>query len=155
MDGNGYVLTGKCHSNGLFKVIGKDAVIKNITFVSVQWTNSASGGLFGHAAFGATFDNVNVLLKSTDGSTPKEGAMLFLSSCSGNTFNKLTVKVYSDNGQTLAENIPTVFGAWVYGNKYSDVKVYCKSYEKLATDGKNADVTEIENVTVYNTETEE
>lgn len=155
LDGNGYVLTGKCHSNGLFKVIGKDAVIKNITFVSVQWTNSASGGLFGHAAFGATFDNVNVLLKSTDGSTPNEGALLFLSSCSGNTFNKLTVKVYSDNGVTLAENIPTVFGAWVYNNNYTDVKVYCKSYIKLATDGKNADVTEIENVTVYNTETEE
>ncbi len=155
LDGNGYVLTGKCHSNGLFKVIGKDAVIKNITFVSVQWTNHASGGLFGHAAFGATFDNVNVLLKSTDGSTPKEGALLFLSSCSGNTFNKLTVKVYSDNGVTLAENIPTVFGAWVYNNNYTDVKVYCKSYIKLATDGKNADVTEIENVTVYNTETEE
>lgn len=155
LDGNGYVLTGKCHSNGLFKVIGKDAVIKNITFVSVQWTNYASGGLFGHAAFGATFDNVNVLLKSTDGSTPKEGALLFLSSCSGNTFNKLTVKVYSDNGVTLAENIPTVFGAWVYNNNYTDVKVYCKSYIKLATDGKNADVTEIENVTVYNTETEE
>lgn len=81
--------------------------------------------------------------------------MLFLSSCSGNTFNKLTVKVYSDNGVTLAENIPTVFGAWVYNNNYTDVKVYCKSYIKLATDGKNADVTEIENVTVYNTETEE
>ena len=155
MDGNGKTITGKCHSHGLFRVIGKGAVIKNITFVSVQWTGSASGGLFGYAAFGATFDNVNVIMKSNDGSTPKDGALLFSSSCSGNTFNKLTVKVYSDDGQTLAENIPTVFGAWVYNNNYTDVKVYCKSYVKLATDGKNADVTEIENVTVYNTETEE
>ena len=155
LDGNGKTITGKCHSHGLFRVIGKGAVIKNITFVSVQWTGSASGGLFGYAAFGATFDNVNVIMKSNDGSTPKDGALLFSSSCSGNTFNKLTVKVYSDDGQTLAENIPTVFGAWVYNNNYTDVKVYCKSYVKLATDGKNADVTEIENVAVYNTETEE
>ena len=155
LNGNGYTITGKCNQHGLFRVIGKGAVIKNITFVSVQWTGAASGGLFGYAAFGTTFDNVNVLLKSTDGSTPKDGALLFSSSCSGNTFNKLTVKVYSDDGVTLAENIPTVFGAWVYNNNYTDVKVYCKSYVKLATDGKNADVTEIENVTVYNTETEE
>lgn len=155
LNGNGYTITGKCHSHGLFRVIGKGAVIKNITFVSVQWTNYASGGLFGYAAFGATFDNVNVIMKSTDGSTPKDGTLLFSSSCSGNTFNKLTVKVYSDDGVTLAENIPTVFGAWVYNNNYTDVKIYCKSYVKLATDGKNADVTEIENVTVYNTETEE
>ncbi len=155
LNGNGYTITGKCHSHGLFRVIGKGAVIKNITFVSVQWTAYASGGLFSYAAFGATFDNVNVIMKSNDGSTPKDGALLFSSSCSGNTFNKLTVKVYSDDGQTLAENIPTVFGAWLYNNNYTDVKVYCKSYVKLATDGKNADVAEIENVTVYNTETEE
>lgn len=154
LNGNGYTITGKCHSNGLFSVIGKDAVIKNITFVSVQWTGAATGGLFGYAAFGATFDNVNVIMKSTDGSTPKDGALLFSSSCSGNKFNKLTVKVYSDDGVTLAENIPTVFGAWVYNNNYTDVKVYCRSYVKLATDGKNADVTEIENVTVYNTDAE-
>lgn len=154
LNGNGYTITGKCHLNGLFMVIGKDAVIKNITFVSVQWTNAASGGLFGYAAFGATFDNVNVIMKSIDGSKPKDGALLFSSSCSGNKFNKLTVKVYSDDGVTLAENIPTVFGAWVYNNNYTDVKVYCRSYVKLATDGKNADVTEIENVTVYNTDAE-
>lgn len=154
LNGNGYTITGKCHSNGLFMVIGKDAVIKNITFVSVQWTAAASGGLFGYAAFGATFDNVNVIMKSIDGSKPKDGALLFSSSCSGNKFNKLTVKVYSDDGVTLAENIPTVFGAWVYNNNYTDVKVYCRSYVKLATDGKNADVTEIENVTVYNTDAE-
>lgn len=153
LNGNGYTITGKCHSNGLFMVIGKDAVIKNITFVSVQWTGYATG-LFGHAAFGATFDNVNVIMKSIDGSKPKDGALLFSSSCSGNKFNKLTVKVYSDDGVTLAENIPTVFGAWVYNNNYTDVKVYCRSYVKLATDGKNADVTEIENVTVYNTDAE-
>ena len=154
LNGNGYTITGKCHSNGLFMVIGKDAVIKNITFVSVQWTDAASGGLFGYAAFGAMFDNVNVIMKSIDGSKPKDGALLFSSSCSGNKFNKLTVKVYSDDGVTLAENIPTVFGAWVYNNNYTDVKVYCRSYVKLATDGKNADVTEIENVTVYNTDAE-
>ncbi len=154
LNGNGYTITGKCHSNGLFMVIGKDAVIKNMTFVSVQWTAAASGGLFGYAAFGATFDNVNVIMKSIDGSKPKDGALLFSSSCSGNKFNKLTVKVYSDDGVTLAENIPTVFGAWVYNNNYTDVKVYCRSYVKLATDGKNADVTEIENVTVYNTDAE-
>ena len=154
LNGNGYTITGKCHSHGLFRVIGKDAVIKNITFVSVQWTGAATGGLFGYAAFGATFDNVNVIMKSIDGSTPKDGALLFSSSCSGNKFNKLTVKVYSDDGVTLAENIPTVFGAWVYNNNYTDVKVYCRSYVKLATDGKNADVTEIENVTVYNTDAE-
>lgn len=154
LNGNGYTITGKCHSNGLFMVIGKDAVIKNITFVSVQWTDAARGGLFGYAAFGATFDNVNVIMKSIDGSKPKDGALLFSSSCSGNKFNKLTVKVYSDDGVTLAENIPTVFGAWVYNNNYTDVKVYCRSYVKLATDGKNADVTEIENVTVYNTDAE-
>ena len=154
LNGNGYTITGKCHSNGLFKVIGKDAVIKNITFVSVQWTSAATGGLFGYAAFDATFDNVNIIMKSSDGSTPKDGELLFSSSCSGNKFNKLTVKVYSDDGVTLAENIPTVFGAWVYNNNYTDVKVYCRSYVKLATDGKNADVTEIENVTVYNTDAE-
>lgn len=154
LNGDGYTITGKCHSNGLFRVIGKDAVIKNITFVSVQWTGVATGGLFGYAAFGATFDNVNVIMKSIDGSTPKDGALLFSSSCSGNKFNKLTVKVYRDDGVTLAENIPTVFGAWVYNNNYTDVKVYCRSYVKLATDGKNADVTEIENVTVYNTDAE-
>lgn len=151
LDGNGKTITGFAHNQGLFFVLGNGAVIKNVDFVSTRWSG-ANDRLFGIASYGAKYENVTIIMKSSDnkGNIPA-GHLLFAEGCNDNTFTNVTVKVYSDDGITLGD-VTTVFGKNFTGNKCSGVKIYCKSLVELGKDSAGASVTKYENVTVYNTE---
>ena len=151
LDGNGKTITGFAHNQGLFFVLGNGAVIKNVDFVSTRWSGS-NDRLFGIASYGAKYENVTIIMKSSDnkGNIPA-GHLLFAESCKDNTFTNVTVKVYSDDGITLGD-VTTVFGKNFTGNKCSGVKIYCKSLVELGKDSSDSSITEYEEVTVYNTE---
>ncbi len=151
LDGNGKTITGFAHNQGLFFVLGNGAVIKNINFVSTKWSG-ANDRLFGIASYGAKYENVTIIMKSSDnkGNIPA-GHLLFAESCKDNTFTNVSVKVYSDNGITLGD-VTTVFGKNFTGNKCSGVKIYCKSLVELGKDSAGSSITEYEEVRVYNTE---
>ncbi len=151
LDGNGKTITGFAHDQGLFFVLGNGAVIKNINFVSTKWSG-ANDRLFGIASYGAKYENVTIIMKSSDnkGNIPA-GHLLFAESCKDNTFTNVSVKVYSDDGITLGD-VTTVFGKNFTGNKCNGVKIYCKSLVELGKDSAGSSITEYEEVTVYNTE---
>ena len=151
LDGDGKTITGFAHNQGLFNSIGEGAVIKNINFVSTRWSGS-NDRLFGIASYGAKYENVTIIMKSSDnkGNIPT-AHLLFAESCQDNTFKNVTVKVYSDDGITLGD-VTTVFGKNFTGNKCSGVKIYCKSLVELGKDSAGSSITEHEEVTVYNTE---
>ena len=151
LDGNGKTITGFAHNQGLFFVLGNGAVIKNVNFVSTRWSGS-NDRLFGIASYGAKYENVTIIMKSSDnkGNIPA-GHLLFAEGCNDNTFTNVTVKVYGDDGITLGD-VTTVFGKNFTGNKCSGVKIYCKSLVELGKDSAGSSITEYEEVTVYNTE---
>lgn len=151
LDGNGKTITGFAHAQGLFFVVGNGAVIKNVNFISTKWSG-ANDRLFGIASYGAKYENVTIIMKSSDnkGNIPA-GHLLFAESCKDNTFTNVSVKVYSDNGITLGD-VTTVFGKNFTGNKCSGVKIYCKSLVELGKDSAGSSITEYEEVRVYNTE---
>lgn len=151
LDGNGKTITGFAHNQGLFFVLGNGAVIKNVNFVSTRWSGT-NDRLFGIASYGAKYENVTIIMKSSDnkGNIPA-GHLLFAEGCNDNTFTNVTVKVYSDDGITLGD-VTTVFGKNFTGNKCSGVKIYCKSLVELGKDSAGSSITEYEEVTVYNTE---
>lgn len=150
LDGDGKTITGFAHNQGLFNSIGEGAVIKNINFVSTKWSG-ANDRLFGIASYGATFENVNIVMRSEDGSKVPSVHLLFAEACQNNTFKNVTLKVYSDNGSTLA-GLSTVFGKNFTGNTCKGVKIYCASITELGKDSAGSSITEYEEVTVYNTE---
>lgn len=151
LDGNGKTITGFAHDQGLFFVLGNGAVIKNVDFVSTRWSGS-NDRLFGIASYGAKYENVTIIMKSSDnkGNIPTVH-LLFAESCKDNTFTNVTVKVYSDDGITLGD-VTTVFGKNFTGNKCSGVKIYCKSLVELGKDSAGSSITEYEEVTVHNME---
>lgn len=150
LDGNGKTITGFAHDQGLFFVLGNGAVIKNINFVSTKWSG-ANDRLFGIASYGATFENVNIVMRSEDGSKVPSVHLLFAEACQNNTFKNVTLKVYSDNGSTLA-GLSTVFGKNFTGNTCKGVKIYCASITELGKDSAGSSITEYEEITVYNKE---
>lgn len=151
LDGNGKTITGFAHNQGLFFVLGNGAVIKNVNFVSTRWSGS-NDRLFGIASYGAKYENVTIIMKSSDnkGNIPT-AHLLFAESCKDNTFTNVTVTVYSDDGITLGD-VTTVFGNNFTDNKCSGVKIYCKSLVELGKDSAGSSITEYEEVRVYNTE---
>ena len=150
LDGNGKTITGFAHSQGLFYVLGNGAVIKNINFVSTKWSGS-DDRLFGIASYGATFENVNIVMRSTDGSKVPSVHLLFAEACQNNSFKNVTLKVYSDNGSTLA-GLSTVFGKNFTGNICEGVKIYCKSVAELGKDSQSTPVTTHKGIEIYTTE---
>ena len=151
LDGNGYTLTGFVNGAGLFKVIGEGAVIKNVNFESTRWANNPFR-LFGAACYNATFENVNIVMKSTDDSkVPDAPNLLFGDHCKNNTFKDVTLEVYSDNGSTLAD-LNTVFGNDFTGNICEGVKIYCKSVAELGKDSQSTPVTTHKGIEIYTTE---
>ncbi len=151
LDGNGKSITGFAHAQGLFFVVGNGAVIKNVNFISTRWSGAVDR-LFGAASYGATYEDVTIIMKSSDnkGNIPTNH-LLFSDACKDNTFTNVTVKVYSDDGITLGD-VTTVFGKNFTGNKCSGVKIYCKSLVELGKDSSDSSITKYEEVTVYNTE---
>lgn len=151
LDGNGYTLTGFVNGAGLFKVIGEGAVIKNVNFESTRWANNPFR-LFGAACYNATFENVNIVMKSTDDSkVPDAPNLLFGDHCKNNTFKNVTLKVYSDDGSTLAD-LNTVFGNDFTGNICEGVKIYCKSVAELGKDSSSNSVKQYDGIEIHNTE---
>lgn len=151
LDGNGYTLTGFVNGQGLFMVIGEGAVIKNVTFESTKWANHPYR-LFGAACYNATFENVNIVMKSTDTSTvPASPNLLFGDHCKNNKFKNVTLKVYSDNASTLAD-LNTVFGNDFTDNACEGVKIYCKSVAELGKDSQSTPVTTHKGIEIYTTE---
>ena len=152
LDGNGYTLSGFVNAAGLFRVIGEDAVIKNVNFESTRWAANNPPRLFGAACYNATFENVNIVMKSTDGSkVPDAPNLLFGDHCKNNTFKDVTLKVYSDGGSTLAD-LNTVFGNDFTGNICEGVKIYCKSVAELGKDSQSTPVTTHKGIEIYTTE---
>ena len=150
LDGNGKTITGFAHNQGLFNSIGEGAVIKNINFVSTRWSG-ANDRLFGIASYGATFENVNIVMRSTDGSKVPSVHLLFAEACQNNLFKNVTLKVYSDNGSTLA-GLSTVFGKNFTGNICEGVKIYCKSVAELGKDSQSTPVKTHKGIEIYTTE---
>lgn len=151
LDGNGHTLTGFVNGTGLFKVIGEGAVIKNVTFESTRWANNPYR-LFGAACYNATFENVNIVMKSTDNSkVPASPNLLFGDHCKNNTFKDVTLEVYSDDGSTLAD-LNTVFGNDFTGNICEGVKIYCKSVAELGKDSQSTPVKTHKGIEIYTTE---
>ena len=152
LDGNGKTITGFAHAQGLFFVVGNGAIIKNVNFISTRWSGS-NDRLFGAASYGATYEDVTIIMKSS--TKPCAGIptkhLLFADKCQNNTFTNVTVKVYSDDEITLG-GVTTVFGNNFTDNKCSGVKIYCKSLAELGKDSEGASVMKYENITVHNTE---
>ena len=150
LDGNGKTITGFAHNQGLFFVLGNGAVIKNVDFVSTRWSGS-NDRLFGIASYGATFENVNIVMRSEDGSKVPSVHLLFAEACQNNLFKNVTLKVYSDDGSTLA-GLSTVFGKNFTGNTCKGVKIYCASITELGKDSSSNSVTQYDGIEIYNTE---
>lgn len=146
LDGDGKTITGFAHNQGLFNSIGEGAVIKNINFVSTKWSG-ANDRLFGIASYGATFENVNIVMRSEDGSKVPSVHLLFAEACQNNTFKNVTLKVYSDNGSTLA-GLSTVFGKNFTGNTCKGVKIYCASITELGKDSSSNSVTQYDGIEI-------
>ena len=150
LDGNGKTITGFAHNQGLFNSIGEGAVIKNINFVSTRWSG-ANDRLFGIASYGATFENVNIVMKGDSKQPVPSNHLLFADACQNNTFKNVTLKVYSDDGSTLA-GLSTVFGKNFTGNTCKGVKIYCASITELGKDSSSNSVTQYDGIEIYNTE---
>ena len=147
LDGNGKTITGFAHSQGLFCVLGNGAVIKNVNFVSTRWSGT-NDRLFGIASYGAKYENVTIIMKSSDnkGNIPTVH-LLFAEACQNNTFKNVTLKVYSDNGSTLA-GLSTVFGKNFTGNTCKGVKIYCASITELGKDSSSNSVTQYDGIEI-------
>ncbi len=147
LDGNEKTITGFAYAQGMFFVIGEGAVIKDVNFVSTTWVNAVPDRLFGSACYNATFENVNIVMKSTDGSKVPSAHLLFADACQNNTFKNVTLKVYSDNGSTLA-GLSTVFGKNFTGNICEGVKIYCKSLFELGQDSSSNSVKQYDGIEI-------
>lgn len=147
LDGNEKTITGFAYAQGMFFVIGEGAVIKDVKFVSTTWVNTVPDRLFGSACYNATFENVNIVMKSTDGSKVPSAHLLFADACQNNTFKNVTLKVYSDNGSTLA-GLSTVFGKNFTGNICKGVKIYCKSLFELGKDSSSNSVKKYDGIEI-------
>ena len=90
-------------------------------------------------------------MKSTDGSKVPSAHLLFADACKNNTFKNVTLKVYSDNGSTLA-GLSTVFGKNFTGNICEGVKIYCKSVAELGKDSQSTPVKTHKGIEIYTTE---
>ena len=147
LDGNGKSITGFAHAQGLFFVVGNGAVIKNVNFISTRWSGAVDR-LFGAASYGATYEDVTIIMKSSDnkGNTPTNH-LLFSDACKDNTFTNVTVKVYSDDGITLGD-VTTVFGNDFTGNICEGVKIYCASITELGKDSSSNSVTQYDGIEI-------
>ena len=107
-DGNGKAITSWFYQDGLFGVVGKGAVIKNLTINNRQYQgdNGNLNTLFGYSMMGATMDKVTInILKGgkADIATEAAGGLLTCLGGYGNTLKNVTI-----NAKGLA--IDTLFG---------------------------------------------
>ena len=152
-DGNGKKISSWFWADGLFGVVGKGAVIKNLTINNKQYQggNGNFNTLFGYSMMGATMDKVTInILKGgkADIATNAAGGLLTCLGGYGNTLKNVTI-----NAKGLA--IDTLFGTGCWftypkdyaPNTFENCFITAKSLVGLAcTDNANKIVTPYENV---------
>ena len=148
-DGNNKKITSWFWADGLFGVVGKGAVIKNLTINNRQYQGVEGGNfntLFGYSMMGATMDKVTInILKGgkADIATNAAGGLLTCLGGYGNTLKNVTI-----NAKGLA--IDTLFGTGCWftypegyaQNTFENCSITAKSLIGLAcTDNVNKTVT--------------
>ena len=152
-DGNGKAITSWFYQDGLFGVVGKGAVIKNLTINNRQYQGDEGSlnTLFGYSMMGATMDKVTInILKGGKADIATEAACGLLTCLGGygNTLKNVTI-----NAKGLA--IDTLFGTgcwFIYPegyaqNTFENCFITAKSLVGLAcTDNANKTVTSYDKV---------
>ncbi len=124
LDGNGNSISGTAEINGLFGLVGKGAVIKNLTVNAYGYSDGRT--VFARSVRDAAFENVTVNIKSGESSseTTEGGVITGLMSHSTEYKN---VEINSDG------DVDTLFGCsyWNYdhrkANVFSDCRINVKS----------------------------
>ena len=161
-DGNGKAITSWFWADGLFGVVGKGAVIKNLTINNRQYQgdNGNFNTLFGYSMMGATMDKVTInILKGgkADIATNAAGGLLTCLGGYGNTLKNVTI-----NAKGLA--IDTLFGTGCWftypegyaQNTFENCFITAKSLKGLAcTDNAKKTVTSYDKVSGLTVTTEE
>ncbi len=142
-DGNDNEISSWFYKDGLFGVVGKGAVIKNLKINNKQYQGGkgALNTLFGYSMMGATMDKVTVKILSggkADEATEAAGGLL---TCLGGYDNHLTNVTI--NAEGLA--IDTLFGTgrgFTYPegyaqNKFKNCTITAKSLDGLACTNRN------------------
>ncbi len=153
-DGNGKAITSWFWADGLFGVVGKGAVIKNLTINNRQYQGVEGGNfntLFGYSMMGATMDKVTInILKGGRADIATEAACGLLT-CLGGYGNNL--KDVTINAEGLA--IDTLFGTGCWftypegyaQNTFENCFITAKSLVGLAcTDNAKKTVTSYDKV---------
>ena len=152
-DGNGKAITSWFWADGLFGVVGKGAVIKNLTINNRQYqgNNGNFNTLFGYSMMGATMDKVTINILEggkADIATNAAGGLLTCLGGYGNTLKNVTI-----NAKGLA--IDTLFGTGCWftypegyaQNTFENCFITAKSLVGLAcTDNVNKTVTSYDKV---------
>lgn len=152
-DGNGKKITSWFWTDGLFGVVGKGAVIKNLTINNRQYQgdNGNLNTLFGYSMMGATMDTVTVNILSGGRADIATDAACGLLTCLGGYGN--TLKNVTINAKGLA--IDTLFGTGCWftypegyaQNTFENCFITAKSLVGLAcTDNVNKTVTSYDKV---------
>ena len=150
LDGDGHTLTGFIHANGLFNQVNFGAVIKDVTFVSVKCTGSATA-VIGNMSRGATYENVNFVLYN-DGKAAYPKSVIFGQGYA-NVMKNVSIKVYAGADSTSEyAAVGSLFGNWhwtsgtAYADKYENVMVYCASLGAIHYEGADTAITSAEGV---------
>ena len=153
-DGNGKKITSWFWADGLFGVVGKGAVIKNLTIDNKQYYggNGNLNTLFGYSMMGATMDKVTVNILSGGRADIATDAACGLLTCLGGYGN--TLKDVTINAVGL--DIDTLFGTGCWftypegyaQNTFENCFITAKSLKGLAcTDNAKKTVTSYDKVT--------
>ena len=111
-DGNGYTVSTadgiKVYNGGFFGIIGKGAVIKNVTF-TVTVANAL--GVFGSQGHNATVQDVTINFKANGAPTNTAGGVFFARFSGTITYKNVTVNAAGQDlqtifGNTLGSNVP-------------------------------------------------
>ena len=135
IEGNNHSLTGVAYSSAFFGVIGKGAVIKNITINEYGYTDGFK--IFGKAMSGATLENVTINVNGKGTTTEGSNGLLTASFCYNTTFTNVNITV-NCKYDTLLGIANTVIGD--NANTFKNCSVNAKSSEyfgQYAKDGKS------------------
>ncbi len=135
IEGNNHSLTGVSYSSAFFGVIGKGAVIKNITINEYGYEDGFK--IFGKAMSGATLENVTINVNGKGTTTEGSNGLLTASFCYNTTFTNVNITV-NCKYDTLLGIANTVIGD--NANTFKNCSVNAKSSEyfgQYAKDGKS------------------
>ena len=125
LDGNGYTVSTAdgivVYNGGFFGIIGKGAVIKNVTFTvssMAQWAHA----VFGSQGHNATIQDVTINFKANGAPTNTAGGVFFARFSGTMTYKNVTVNA-------AGQDLQTIFGNSMWSNvpKCDNVVVNAKS----------------------------